>query len=352
MTMNFFWNRLSKKRKGLYAGCLGGLVLLLVLSYNVYQWVWGPNFFPEQTAYVYVDESTTFDGVCEQLEREAGVRRMGGFRRLAGMLGYPGHLRTGRYAIHDGASNLTVLNDLRRGHQSPVRVTFNNIRLKEDLAARLDEQLMLKTDALLALWGDSLYCDSLGFTPTTILTLFIPNTYEFYWNVSAGKFMSRMKREYDNFWNEKRQEKAKEIGLTPIEVSILASIVEEESAIADEYPLIAGLYLNRLRAGVPLQADPTVKYALGDFGLRRILFEHLEVESPYNTYKYVGLPPGPLRIPTIRGIDAVLNYTKHRYMYMCAKEDFSGRHNFAVTLAEHNRNANRYRAELNRRKIH
>ncbi len=349
--MNFTWNRLSKRMKGLLAGLLAGLLLLAVLAYEGYQWLWGPNFYPEDIAYVYVDEETTFEEVCGQLEREAGVRRLAGFRRLAETLKYPERLRTGRYAIAKGASNLTVLNDLRRGHQVPTQVTFNNIRLKEELAERLDEQLMLTADELLALWADSLYCDSLGFTPTTILTLFIPNTYEFYWNVSAKRLMARMKREYEAFWTEGRLAKAKAIGLTPVEVAILASIVEEETAMADEYPLVAGLYLNRLRAGIPLQADPTVKYAVGDFSLRRVLYEHLEVDSPYNTYKYKGLPPGPLRIPTIRGIDGVLNHTKHRYMYMCAKEDFSGRHNFAVTLAEHNRNANRYRAELNRRKI-
>ena len=160
-----------------------------------------------------------------------------------------------------------------------------------------------------------------------------------------------MKREYKSFWTDARLEKAKAINLTPVEVSVLASIVEEETAATDEYPIVAGLYLNRLHRGIPLQADPTVKFAVGDFTLQRILFEHLEIDSPYNTYKYPGLPPGPLRIPTIKGMDSVLNYMKHNYLYMCAKEDFSGGHNFAATLTEHNRNANRYRAELNRRKI-
>jgi UPF0755 protein len=163
--------------------------------------------------------------------------------------------------------------------------------------------------------------------------------------------MQRMIREYNNYWSESRLVKAKDIGLTPVEVAILASIVEEETAVVEEFPIVAGLYINRLKRGIPLQADPTVKFAVGDVTLQRILFEHLEVDSPYNTYKHVGLPPGPLRLPSIQGLNAVLNYTKHKYLYMCAKEDFSGRHNFAVTLSEHNRNANRYRAELNRRRI-
>ena len=197
-----------------------------------------------------------------------------------------------------------------------------------DLAERLAGQLMIEEDDLLPLLVDSVYCASLGFTTETILALFIPNTYEVYWNISAEKLMQRMQREYKIFWNDARLAKAKEIGMTPVEVAILASIVEEETAAVDEYPIVAG-----------------------DFSLQRILFEHLEIDSPYNTYKHAGLPPGPLRIPTIRGLDAVLNHMKHNYLYMCAKEDFSGRHNFAVTLAEHNRNANRYRAELNRRKI-
>ena len=163
--------------------------------------------------------------------------------------------------------------------------------------------------------------------------------------------MERRKREDEAFEKAERRKKAADIGRTPSEVATLASIVEEETAAADEYPLVAGLYINRLKRGILLQADPTVKFALGDFSLQRILFDHLEVDSPYNTYKYAGLPPGPLRVPTIKGMDAVLNHTQHKYLYMCAKEDFSGRHNFAVTLAEHSRNANRYRAELNRRKI-
>ena len=266
-------------------------------------------------------------------------------------LDYPENMRTGRYAVHPGMSNLALLNDLRRGHQVATQVTFNNIRLKEELAERIDRQLMLSKADLLYLLNDSVYCDSLGFTVETILTLFLPNTYEVYWNLSARRFMSRMKREYDAFWNAKRLEKARNAGLTPVEVSILASIVEEETAVPDEYPVVAGLYINRLRAGIPLQADPTVKFAVGDFSLRRILFEHLEVDSPYNTYKHTGLPPGPLRIPSIESLEGVLNYARHRYFYMCAKEDLSGRHNFAKTLAEHNRNAHRYQSELNRRKI-
>lgn len=327
------------------------VILLTSVGCWSYRLVWSVNFRPEKTVYIYIDDRKDFDTLCRHLADSAGCKRIGGFKRLAALMKYPAYMKTGRYAVKKGMSNLALLNDLRRGHQAAMRVTFNNIRLKEDLAERLSEQLMLSRDDLLRLWNDSAYCDSLGFTPLTIPTLFIPNTYELYWNIPAEKFMKRMLREYKAFWTDERKKKAAAVGLTPVEVSILASIVEEETAATDEYPIVAGLYLNRLRAGIPLQADPTVKFAVGDFTLQRILFEHLEVDSPYNTYKHAGLPPGPLRIPTIKGLDAVLNHTKHTYLYMCAKEDLSGRHNFARTLAEHNRNANRYRAELNRRKI-
>ncbi len=316
-----------------------------------YRLAWASNFGPDKTVYVYIDGKKDFDDLCGQLRDSAGCLHIGSFRRLGGLLGYPAAMRTGRYAVRPGMSNLALLNDLRRGHQVATRVTFNNIRFKEDLAGRISDQLMFGKEDLLRLLNDPAYCDSLGFTPETVDLLFIPNTYEVYWNISADRFIRRMKREYDAFWTPERLGKAKEIGLTPVEVAILASIVEEETAVPDEYPIVAGLYINRLRAGIPLQADPTVKFAVGDFALRRILLEHLEVDSPYNTYKHTGLPPGPLRIPTIKGLDGVLYHTRHHYLYMCAKEDFSGRHNFAITLAEHNRNANRYRAELNRRRI-
>ena len=210
---------------------------------------------------------------------------------------------------------------------------------------------MVTSQEMNDLLNDPAYCSAFGFAPATIKAMFIPNTYEVYWNISAEKLIERMKREYDNFWTEDRRNKAQNIRLTPLEVSILASIIEEESAVTDEYSTIAGLYINRLYRGIPLQADPSLKYAIGDFTIQRVLNEHKLIDSPYNTYLYSGLPPGPLRIPSLKGLESVLNYQKHNYLYMCAKEDFSGRHNFAVTLAEHNRNAERYHAELNRRGI-
>lgn len=339
------------KRNILIGGILFFFFLFTGAVFWAYRLVWSPNFTPKETVFVYVDKNKDFGDLCRQLVDSAGCDRIGSFKQLAGLLKYPANMKTGRYAVAPGMDNLTLLNDLRRGHQVAIRLTFNNIRFKKDLVERLDEQLMLRADDLLPLLNDSAYCDSLGFSTETITALFIPNTYEVYWNISAEKLIQRMKREHDAFWTEGRLQKAKEVGLTPIEVAILASIIEEETAAPEEFPIVAGLYLNRLHRGIPLQADPTVKFAVGDFSLQRILFEHLEIDSPYNTYKYTGLPPGPLRIPTIKGMDSVLNYMKHNYLYMCAKEDFSGRHNFAATLAEHNRNANRYRAELNRRNI-
>ena len=222
----------------------------------------------------------------------------------------------------------------------------------DKLASAVSKQIMLDSAAVISSLTDSTVCARLGYTPRNIACLFIPNTYQVYWNMDMERFLKRMAKEKDRFWNEKRLRKAKEIGLTPEEVVTLASIVDEETAVNDERPLVAGLYMNRLKRGMLLQADPTVKFACGDFGLRRILHKHLNVDSPYNTYLYEGLPPAPIRIPSIAGIESVLNYTHHDYIYMCAKEDFSGRHNFASTLREHQNNALRYQRELNRRKIY
>ncbi len=311
-----------------------------------------PNFNVSETKYVYIyEDNKDFEALCRELQDSAGCTHLNFFRLLADFRKYPDNMKSGRFAIEPGMSNNEVLNRLRRGQQVPVRLTFNNLRLISDLTERFSEQLMVTNDDLLSYLSNGDYCESLGFDAMTIKTMFIPNTYEVYWNIPAEKLIERMKREYDAFWNSERLRKVKNLRLSPVEVSILASIVEEETAVLDEYPIVAGLYINRLYKGMPLQADPTVKYAVGDFSLRRILHKHLAVDSPYNTYLYEGLPPGPIRIPSVRGLDAVLNRTQHNYLYMCAKEDFSGRHNFAVTLSEHNRNADKYRAELNRRGI-
>lgn len=330
------------------------LALLLVLG-GVAAYVYSivsTGFDINKTVYVYVDQNTTYDQLVKELVDSAKMESPSGFDIVASYRDLPTQLKTGRYAIKTDDNIWTVVNKLNRGLQAPTRVTFNNMRLKEDLVKRLSEQLMFSEVELSTILNDSARCVSYGFTPQSIVAMFIPNTYEFYWDVKVESFVDRMKKEHDNFWNESRLAKAKALNLSPLEVSTLASIVEEECMFSDEYPVVAGLYLNRLKRGQLLQADPTVKYAVGDFSLQRILFKHLEVESPYNTYIHRGLPPSPIRIPSIKGLDAVLNYAQHNYLYMCAKEDFSGRHNFATTLTEHNRNADRYRAALNKRKIY
>jgi len=347
--INIMRNSKKKTTKHAFIAIFVTLLALLfvVVCVSVYFLV-APNFVLEKTYYLYIYPDRDFDKLCRELKDSAHCRHIRPFILLADYLKYPDNMKTGRYPVVNGMSNLDLLKMLRRGTQEPVRITFNNIRLPRDLANRLGEQLMVSSEDMMALLNDTEYCRSMGFTPQTIPAMFIPNTYEMYWNVSADNLMQRMKREYTAFWTSARVLQAQKIGLTPVEVSILASIIEEESAATDEYPTIAGLYINRLRRNIPLQADPTVKFAIGDFAIQRILNEHLETDSPYNTYLHTGLPPGPLRIPSITGLEAVLNYKQHNYLYMCAKEDFSGHHNFATNLADHNRNAERYRAALNR----
>jgi UPF0755 protein len=235
--------------------------------------------------------------------------------------------------------------------QTPLNVTFNNVRTKEDLAGKVSKYLIADSLSILNLFYDENKIGKFGFNTETYRAMFIPNTYQFYWTTSAEQFADRMKTEFDKFWSDERRKKAENINLSPVEVTVLASIVQSETAKNEEMTRIAGLYINRLNRGQLLQADPTVKYAVGDFSLKRILNVHLEVDSPYNTYKYAGLPPGPINFPETSAIDAVLNYEKHNYIYMCAREDFSGYHNFAVTLTEHNRNAAKYRRELDKLKI-
>ena len=334
---------------------LGALIITLLLvltaiAWQAYRLLYYPDFNNTKDAYVYIARNTGFGDLCKQLE-EAGCSRVNDFMFLAERFDYPSNMRTGRYAIDRGMNHKALIDRLRRGQQSAVKITFNNVRSVDELAEAIDKQLMIEKDEILAITLNPDSCRNLGFSIETIPAIFLPNTYEVYWNISADNFMQRMKREYEAFWNDKRKEQAQAIPLSPIEVSILASIVEEEAALAAEHPVIAGLYINRLRIGMLLQADPTLKYAAGDFTIRRLLDKHKEIPSPYNTYLHPGLPPGPIRIPSIQVINGVLNYMKHRYLFMCAKEDFSGKHNFAVTQAEHSRNAARYHAELNRRRI-
>jgi UPF0755 protein len=244
-----------------------------------------------------------------------------------------------------------LIRKLRNAQQDPVKLQFNSLRTKEQLAGRIAEQIMVDSASLITLMNDPEFLKQYEVTPETVISLFIPNTYEVFWNIKAENLFKRMKREYDHFWTSERKAKAAAIPMTQEEVIILASIIQEETNKKSEYPTIAGLYINRLRKKMPLQACPTVKYAVGDFTLRRILHKHLKVDSPYNTYKYPGLPPGPIRTPSTICIDAVLNYEKHDYLYMAADASLNGGHAFAKTGAEHLRNARKIQQVLNERGI-
>jgi UPF0755 protein len=331
---------------------LSALLLLpaLAAAYIAYA-IHAPAFALTKPVAIYVDETRDYPRLLAQLQSEAHLKNPRLFHRLAQRMNYPQHLKTGKYEIRPGLSCLAALRMLRNGAQTPVKLTFNNIRLKSELVERIAQQMMFSPDDLLRLLNDSAVAATFGLDTATVLTLFIPNTYEIYWNTPPVRFLERMHREHDRFWTNERRAKAQKIGLTPAKVAILASIVEEETAAREEYATVAGLYLNRLKKGMLLQADPTVKFAVGDVTLKRILYAHLRVDSPYNTYLHPGLPPGPIRIPAIPALEAVLNAREHAYLYMCAKEDLSGTHRFAATSAEHHRNAQRYRQALDRLRI-
>lgn len=343
----------KKKKKNSLLLWIIGILLLLIVSAGIYAYslIFKPFSLPE-TVYIYIDKQKNYAEVVAQLQEKAGLPSEKIFRLLAERMNYPNKVKTGRYAISDGMTMPDAIRLLRSGKQTPVNLTFNNMRTGENLAGRIAQQLMMDSVTLLNALNDSAIAEKYGFSGYTFIAMFIPNTYEVYWDTSIENLLDRMKSEYEAFWNEARRNKAEKIGLTPVEVSTLAAIVEEEATYADEYPIVAGLYLNRLNTGMRLEADPTVKFAVGDFSLRRILYKHLEVESPYNTYKNSGLPPGPIRIPSIRAIDATLSPQQHNYLFMCAKDDLSGRHNFAATHAEHARNAARYQRALNARGIY
>ena len=343
----------KKKKKKNILLWVSGTLLLLVVSAGIFAFsIISKPFSLSETVYIYIDGQKKYEDVVTQIRDKAGFPSEKIFRMMAERMNYPNKVKTGRYAINDGMTMSDVNRLLRSGSQTPVDLTFNNMRTAENLAGRISQQLMMDSLTLLNALRNNSNAEKYGFDAETFISMFIPNTYEVYWDTGIGNLLTRMKREYDVFWNESRRDKAEKLGLTPAEVSVLASIVEEEATYADEYPVVAGLYLNRLKKGMRLEADPTVKFAVGDFSLRRILYRHLEVESPYNTYKNAGLPPGPIRIPSIRAIDGTLSPQEHNYLFMCAKEDLSGRHNFAVTHAEHTRNARAYQQALNERDIY
>lgn len=323
----------------------GGLI-----AFKYYKGFFAPSVTGDAD-YLYVYSHWDFEDVVTSLGELNAVKDTAAFRWAASKMDYPGRVKAGKYKLDPGMNNRTLINRLGGGFQEPVKLRFENVRLKENLAAVLASQLEPDSIAFINLLNSDSIADSHGFDRENFFSMFIPNTYEFYWNTPTEQFVERMYGEYQKFWNDERRKKAASLNLTPQEVSVLASIVKGEALHTDEMPTIAGLYLNRLQKGMLLQADPTVIFANNDFTIRRVLYKHLSKDSPYNTYRYRGLPPGPIMMPSIAAIDAVLNHQQHDYLYMCAKDDFSGYHAFAKTQAEHNINARKFQQALNERNI-
>lgn len=324
------------------------------LFWDYYGRFFNPNVeLKDSSIEFYINSSDDFQDLIKSLANESIIKDSSSFRWVANYKNYTGSIKAGRYQIFDGMSNNQLVNLLRSGEQDPVRLIIRSVRTKEELASIVGKHLETDSADLMSLLNNEGYCQRYGFNSTSIFTLFIPNTYEFYWNTTAEEFMTRMAKEYKRFWTDVRVDQAKRIGLTQSQVSTLASIVQaEQGAHPDERPIVAGLYLNRLKKGMRLESDPTLIFALGDFTIKRVLNVHKEVDSPYNTYRNAGLPPGPIFLPEISSIDAVLKPTQSNYIFMCAKEDFSGYHNFASSYREHQNNAIRYQRKLNAQKIY
>ena len=339
------------KKKGLRTllVIVGGVIV--VVAAVVYYFLFSSMTGKDKPQYVFIDSDDNIDSIYVKVQKESRSHPMKAFRWLCSMSSYPEHIKVGKYALEPDYGAYDVFVRMKSGDQATVHLYIPSVRTTERLAELIAKRMLFSKDDILAELDNPTACKKYGFDTATVMCMFIPNTYDIYWDNTAQQFLERMKKESDRFWKGEREEQAKKIGLTPIEVITLASIVNEETAKVDEMPKVAGLYMNRLHKDMLLQADPTVKFAHKNFGAKRIYKRMLTIDNPYNTYKYKGLPPGPIRNPEQAAIDAVLNYTHHDYLYMCAKEDFSGYHNFATTFAEHERNADRYAKALNERGI-
>lgn len=325
-----------------------GIFIILVLAY---MYCFASFSSCKDARYVYIDKDDNVDSVLKKVDTIANRHAYFGLRTMMRHSHYDKHIRTGRYEIKPGEMTFTVFRNIKNGRQTPFNLTIPSVRTTDRLAGELGRRLMMDSLEILRMLDDETFCQKHNLDTATIISMFIPNTYEVYWDIPVEKFMDKMEAESQAFWNSERMTKAEALGLTPVQVITLASIIDEETANNGEKPMIAGMYYNRYKINMPLQADPTVKFARKNFEARRVYREWLSTDSPYNTYKNVGLPPGPIRIPSVAGIDAVLNMVHHKYLYMCAKEDFSGTHNFAETYPEHMKNAAKYSQALNARGI-
>ncbi|HEX7494065.1 MAG TPA: endolytic transglycosylase MltG [Bacteroidales bacterium] len=340
-----------KNKKILYL-LIGAGILILVILFVIYTIMFSTGITPvKKNQVLYISTGSSYNQVFDSLKSNLIIKNLKVLKWIAKRKSYQDKIKPGRYVINKSLSYNSLINMLRSGRQSPVRITFNNVRTLNQIAGKIGRQLEADSSQIIGFLSDDSNYTEDGFKKENIIDLFIPNTYEFYWNTNARELYTRMLKEYKLFWNDQRLSKAKEKGLDPKEVSILASIIDDEVSKPEEKPRIAGVYLNRLTRGMPLQSCPTIKFALNDFSITRVLKKYLTIDSPYNTYEHTGYPPGPIGCSTIEGIDAVLNAEKHDYLYFAARADFSGYHNFSRTLSEHNRYALLYQKELDKRKI-
>ena len=338
-----------KINKGLIILFAVAFILTGLRGYQLFQYIFEENV--KNPGSITIRKEATFNDVLDSLNTRNILENEKAFKWVSKRKKYPSNIKAGKYVFNKGMNTNQIVNMLRSGDQKPVSVIFNNLRFIDELAGSVAKYIEPDSLELLAYLKDSGIIDQHGFNKYSFHAMFIPNTYEFYWTTTPEQFVERMDSEYHRFWDEERLQKAEAIGLSPIEVSTVASIVQEETIKADEKPRVAGLYLNRIKKGMLLQADPTIKFAIGDFSIKRVLNKYLTINSPYNTYTHTGLPPGPINFPEISSIDAVLNAEQHKYLYMCASDKFNGYHNFARTLREHNQNAQRYQQALNKNKI-
>lgn len=343
-------NKISFKAKIFLAILALVIIVVAGTGINYYLKYFKPNV-TGNTEYLYIPTGSDFKDVYSIISSENMVKDTLSFLNAAQNMDYPVKVKAGRYRLTKDMGNRSLINMLKAGNQEPVRISFQNVRLKHTLAGMISKKIESDSASISQLLDSAAFVEKYGFNTDNVYTMFIPNSYEIYWNSDPEKFFLRMHDEYLKFWKADRKAKAAAINLSQTEVSILASIVDSEALNDSEMPRIAGLYMNRLRKGMRLEADPTVIFAANDFTIRRVLNKHLRINSPYNTYLNTGLPPGPITMPSINAIDAVLNYEKHDFIYMCAKEDFSGYHNYASNLIQHLQNARKFQEALNKRNI-